>query len=90
MAITRVHTIVAVVGIGLAGTVAWWWQNRPAGAPAAALAGAASAPRIGAPGGPGAGGPPGRGGPSGPVPVEVGRVQAVRLTYDVQAVGPLR
>lgn len=87
MAITRVHTIVAVAGIGLAGAAAWWWQNRPAGGPAASLAGAASAPRAGAPG---AGGPPGRGGPSGAVTVEVGRVLAVRLTDDVQAVGSLR
>lgn len=39
----RVHTFVAVIGIALAGTMAWWWQQRgPAPASAAVPAGAAA------------------------------------------------
>lgn len=81
------YTWVAVVGIGAAGGAAWWWQQRaPAsGAASAAVAApavAGSAVRGGAPGG----GPPA----AGPIPVEVGRVERVRLTDDAQAVGALR
>ena len=76
------YTVVAVVGIGLAGGAAWWWQNQPreaapvAGAPGAKTAGVA----------PGAGG--GRaGGPGGPAAVEVAKAVSMTLTNDVQAVG---
>ncbi len=83
----KIYTAVAVVGIGLAGAAAWWWQNQPTGAvPVAAAPGAK--PGGGAPGAGGAGGRPG--GPGGPVGVEVARVEAMTLTDDVQAVGSLK
>jgi membrane fusion protein (multidrug efflux system) len=87
----KVHTWVAVLGIAMLAGAAWWWQNRPAPASAAEPAqpqtGAnpgASAPRAagGAPGGPGPAG--------GPVSVEVGKVEAMTLEDDAQAVGSLR
>lgn len=83
----KVHTIVAVAGIALAGGLAWWWQNR---APASAEPRAAVGP-----GGPGSGarspgGPGGPGGPGQPAAVEVGKVEAVSLVDDVRAVGSLR
>ena len=83
----KIYTAVAIVGIGLAGAAAWWWQNQPTGpAPVAAAPGAK--PGGGAPG---AGGPGGRpGGPGGPVGVEVARAEAMTLTDDVQAVGSLK
>lgn len=83
----KIYTAVAVVGIGMAGAAAWWWQNQPTGAvPVAAAPGAK--PGGGAPGAGGAGGRPG--GPGGPVGVEVARVEAMTLTDDVQAVGSLK
>ena len=83
----KIYTAVAVVGIGLAGAAAWWWQNQLTGAvPVAAAPGAK--PGGGAPGAGGAGGRPG--GPGGPVGVEVARVEAMTLTDDVQAVGSLK
>ena len=83
----KIYTAVAVVGIGLAGAAAWWWQNQSTGAvPVAAAPGAK--PGGGAPGAGGAGGRPG--GPGGPVGVEVARVEAMTLTDDVQAVGSLK
>ena len=69
------HTVVAVVGIGAAGLLAWWWQNREPGARVEASS-AASAPRATADGG--------------PAPVEVGRVEFARIEDDAQAVGALR
>lgn len=86
----KIYTVVAVVGIGLAGAAAWWWQNQPMeaamvpGSPAATPAGVA--PGAGAGGGR-AGGP---GGPGGPVVVEVAKAEGVTLTDDVQAVGSLK
>jgi len=84
----KVHTWVAVLSIAVLAGAAWWWQNRPAPAGAAELvpsiAGgnpSASAARAAA-GGPGA--------PGGPVGVEVGKVEAMTLEDDAQAVGSLR
>lgn len=77
MAIKKLHTIVAVLGIGLAAVAAWWWQQQgPADGGPAKAANAAPAPKPG--------------GPAGPVSVEVGKVQSVVLTDDVLAVGSLR
>jgi membrane fusion protein (multidrug efflux system) len=83
----RIHTLVAVIGITAAGALAYWWQNlRPqqAGAPlpqtSANAPNAASGARAGTTGAP-AGGPAG---------VEVGRVERMALTDDIQAVGSLR
>jgi len=83
----KIYTAVAVVGIGLAGAAAWWWQNQPTGpAPVAGAPGAQ--PAGGMPGSGGAGGRPG--GPGGPVAVEVASAETVTLTDDVQAVGSLK
>jgi membrane fusion protein (multidrug efflux system) len=83
------YTVVAVVGIAIAGGLAWWVQHRPAAgvahAPAAAPPGPAGMARAPA-GGPGAG-PPSAGGP---VTVEVGRAVAMTIEDDVAAVGTLR
>ena len=90
----KIHTLVAVFGIALAGVVAWWWQ-RPApkadGAAMATAPGGAAAAGTGlvnrAPGG-GAGA--GAGGSGGPATVEVGLAQSAALTDEVQAVGSLK
>ncbi len=83
----KIYSAVAVVGIGLAGAAAWWWQNQPTGpVPVAGAPGAR--PAGGAPGTGGAAGRPG--GPGGPVGVEVARAEVVTLTDDVQAVGSLK
>ncbi|MBN8511253.1 MAG: efflux RND transporter periplasmic adaptor subunit, partial [Burkholderiales bacterium] len=75
----KLHTWVAVSGIAVLGAGAWWWQNRSGGDPAVALPGASgtAAPGVGA-------------APNGPVAVEVGRVEAMALEDDAQAVGSLR
>jgi membrane fusion protein (multidrug efflux system) len=117
MAAKKIHLVVALAGIAIAGGAAWWYQNHGPGAVAPAAAagasgadGAAGAGKAavgpgatagGGPGGvqaPGAGGAgPGAaagkgsgGGPGGPAPVEVARVEAIRLEDDTQAVGTLR
>ena len=92
MALKTVHTVVAVVGIALAGGAAWWWQQRSPSAPAdsappTTAAMTASGPGARGPAGPGAPGGPGR--PGGPVAVEVGKVELMQLTDDVSAVGSL-
>jgi membrane fusion protein (multidrug efflux system) len=84
-----IYTVVAVVGIALAGGAAWWWQNQPR-EPVAVGAATGAKPAQG--GAPGAGGarPGGPGGPGGPVAVEVAKAESVSLTDDVQAVGSLK
>ncbi|MDZ7591229.1 MAG: efflux RND transporter periplasmic adaptor subunit [Rubrivivax sp.] len=78
----KTHTVVALVGMALAGGGAWWWQQQPQ--QAQPVPGAASstgaAPQAGAP----------ARGPGGPVAVEVATAEAMALTDDVQAVGSLR
>ena len=95
----KIHTLVAVVGIALAGGVAWWLQNKAKPEGGAAVAQGADLPGAGgsaAQRGPGAG-PGGTGGAGGgagaaggPVAVEVGQVESVTLTDDAQAIGSLR
>lgn len=81
------HTVVALVGISLAGGAAWWYQRKGPG-PQGVEGAAASAPSASnasaarAPGGPGA--------PGGPVPVEVGKVEVISIADDAQSVGSLR
>lgn len=82
MAFKRLHAVVAVIGIGLASALAWWWQHTPRNDQAPSAAGAPNA-RAPAP----AAGPPG---PQGPVPVEVGHVETTRLEEDASAVGSVR
>lgn len=75
------HTVVAVVGIGAAGALAWWVQNRDSGArPVEASTAATSGTNAAASGG----------ADGTTVPVEVGRVEAARIEDDAQAVGSLR
>ena len=94
----KIHTVVAVVGIAIAGGMAWWWQK-----PAAKVEGNAAAAGSGGPsaagpapsgrapgGGAGAGGGGGAGGPGGPATVEVALAQSATLTDEVQAVGSLK
>ncbi len=87
----KLHTLVAVVGIAVAGGAAWWWQHRApvnaAGANAAVPSTTTDGgkPRAGAAGGPG-----GPGGLGGPAAVEVAKAESVSLVDDVQAVGSLK
>jgi membrane fusion protein (multidrug efflux system) len=81
----KVHTWVALLGIALLALGAWWWQHRPA--PAVAPDNAATPPRAQARPGTGA---PGGGTSGGPVSVEVGKVEAMTLADDAQAVGSLQ
>jgi hypothetical protein len=86
MAGKKIHLVVAVIGIALAGGGAWWYQNKSgsgglkaageAGSPGspAGPGGAASAAGKGGAPGPGGGGPRG---PGGPAAVEVAKVVAV-------------
>lgn len=76
------HTSVVVVGLIGAGVLAWWWQNR-APVQTGTVATGPVGNRASGPGGQSAG-------PSGPIPVEVGRVEAMRLEDDTQAVGTVR
>jgi len=80
MASRLVYTAIAVAGIAAASGAAWWYQQRPVGAPAAGAPGAAAAVAPG--GGPGAA--------ARAVTVEVARVQVLRLSDEAQAVGSLR
>lgn len=84
----RLITVMAVAGLAIAGVAAWWVQNRDK-SPAPSTSGAPAT--AGAPGpAPGRSGPGGPGGPGGPASVEVGKVRAVLLADDAQAVGSLR
>ena len=84
MALKKLHTWIAAVGLVVVGAAAWWVQHRvPAGAVDAAAGSAASAAKAGsAPGGGAAAG--------GPAAVEVGKVQRLRIEDDALAVGTLR
>ena len=82
----KIHSVVAVIGLALAGGGAWWYQRTAPSATGAAASlgasGAPGAPASGArPGGPGAQG--------GPASVEVARAETQTLMDDVQAVGSL-
>lgn len=74
-----VHTLVAVVGIAAAGSIAWWIQHRapatigPVAAPVAAGSGAVA-----------------EGQATPPAAVEVARASSVRIEDDAQSVGSLR
>lgn len=82
MAKPSLTAVVAVLGLALAVGAAWWWQQRPQGAPA--TQGTQAGPGAGAAR---AGGGAGAGGPAS---VEVTRVKTARLQDDAQAVGSLR
>ena len=81
----KVHTCVALLCIAVLALGACWWQHRPAPAVAPDNAGtpplAQSRPGAGVAGG---------GAPGGPVSVEVGKVEAMTLADDAQAVGSLQ
>ena len=88
------HTLVAVVGIAIAGGAAYWYQNKPS--VSAAIAAADKAANAGgsgiaaAAGGSAAGGLSAGAGAGGPVIVEVGKVEVMTLQDETQAVGTLR
>jgi membrane fusion protein (multidrug efflux system) len=86
MASKPLYTVVAVVGIASASGAAWWYQNRPTGAPVEGAVVAASAPGPRGASAPAAG----PSGPARPPGVEVAKVEATRLVDDTQAVGALR
>ena len=95
MANKKSYIWVAVGGLALASTGAWWFQNkapsRPmangaSGAPAAASVAGAAGPGKPAGGAPGGGGQGGGGMPG----VEVVQVGTMRLQDDAEAVGTLR
>lgn len=75
------HTVVAVVGISIAGGAAWWYQQKSPSS--TGVTGSAANSASGVP----AGGTPAAGGP---VTVEVGQVVALKLEDDAQGVGSLR
>ena len=77
MSFTTLHKMVAVVGIAAAAGLAYWLQNRPAAATLGGASVSGAATRAAA-------------APSGPVIVEVGRVEAMTLQDDEAAVGSLR
>lgn len=79
----NIYTVVAFVGMALAGGAAWWWQQQPPQATPAGTAGA----RTAAPAAGGGGAP---GGAGAPVAIEVARAEAVTLADEVQAVGSLK
>jgi membrane fusion protein (multidrug efflux system) len=79
----KVHTWVALLGIALLAVAAWWWQNRPQGITAPADAAPARA-------GTSATAAAGPAAPGGPVSVEGGKVEAMTLADDAQAVGSLQ
>jgi len=78
------HTVIAVVGIAAAASAAYWYQNRPAGgvADAAVVSGSAGAGS--------ASGGTATAGATGPLTVEVGKVELMKLQDETQAVGTLR
>jgi membrane fusion protein (multidrug efflux system) len=83
MALMKLHSLVAVVGVAALAAAAWWWQNRAA-SPTPGEANAAVAPR------PANSAPGGAAGGSGPTTVEVGKVEVMTLEEEAQAVGSLR
>jgi membrane fusion protein (multidrug efflux system) len=87
--LNKLHSAVAALGIAALAGAAWWWQNRPAetaaAAPMPSAAGTSAGPGRAAGGAPGA-----PGAAAGPVSVELGKVEAMTLEDDAQAVGSLR
>ena len=81
----KLHTVIVVLALAGALGAAWWLQNRPATNGAALAGKGASAPAAG--GGAGRAGSPA--GPPGPIAVEVGKVERLRLEDDAQAIGTL-
>lgn len=71
--------MLAVAGIAISGTAAWWWQNAPARAQGSAAAPGAAQAAAAAPGP-----------ATGPAPVEVAKVETLTLTDEVHAVGSLK
>lgn len=88
MAMRKIHTVVAVVGIVAVGTAAWWFQRSGVGVERKEGSASAGATAPGASGVVrGQGGPAGAGGPAA---VELGKVEVLRIEDDAQAVGSLR
>lgn len=82
MAIKKIHTWIAVVGIAAIGAGAWWFQQRAPGVGGATAGATAASAAKGTPA-QGAGG-------GGAATVEVGKVVRLRIEDDALAVGTLR
>jgi membrane fusion protein (multidrug efflux system) len=84
MALKKIPTWVALVGIIVVGIAAWWFQRGGGGVERKEVGAAPSAgngaPRAGA----------GATAPAGPATVEVAKVEVARIEDDAQAVGSLR
>ena len=89
MALKKLHTWIAVVGLVVVGAAAWWVQNRAPGAVVAGAAAPAAAPAKAGSGVAAGAGSAGLGA-GGPAAVEVAKVQRLRIEDDAQAVGSLR
>jgi membrane fusion protein, multidrug efflux system len=76
MASKPIYILVAAIGIAVASTAAWWYQNKPATAKANGENTSAASPAAS--------------GQSRPPAVEVARVELLTITDDAQAVGSLR
>jgi membrane fusion protein, multidrug efflux system len=84
------HTLVAVVGISTAGAGAYWVQNRPTSIGADAVAMPSTTSGTGGTEGRGPSRAGAAGGLAGPISVEVGKVEAMSLQDETQALGTLR
>lgn len=81
MSFKKIHSILAIGALVLASGLAYWWQHRPVvPEPGPGLAGTEGKRS----------GKPQDGGPSGPVAVEVGKVELMVLKDEAQAVGSVR
>ena len=85
----KIHTVVAVVGLGVFAAAAWWQQRGPAKPASGAIMPAAQTGAA-ATGGPAAGRTPGGPGAGGPATVEVALAETQTLSDEVQAVGSLK
>jgi membrane fusion protein (multidrug efflux system) len=79
LSVKILHTVVAVVGISVAGAAAWWYQHKGSGSGGVGGVAAGST-----------GATPAAAGAGGPVVVEVGKVEALTIDDDAQGVGSLR
>ncbi len=76
MASKFLYPAIALIGMAAASGIAWWYQKAPASPASVSAQGGGQAPAAGA--------------AARPVTVEVSRVQVMKLSDDVQAVGSLR
>ena len=78
MSFKKPYLAIALVGVAVASTAAWWLQNKPTSATPEVAAGAAPTA------------PSGTAGPQRPPAVEVAQVETTKLVDETQSVGSLR